>query len=363
MDCEWYYCAAVVDAGSSGSRIHWYSYDLDRQHNPIHIREAYSKKIKPGLASIAQDSVTVAGYMDELMHDFSQPNVPVYLYATAGMRLLPVDSQEQYYTEIKQWFAEHPQWPLRDARTISGMEEGIYGWLSLNYHLHALQDKSQPLVGLVEVGGASAQIVFPVRDTTGIDAQDYVNLTVYGRHIHLFSHSFLGLGINELFVHSQHYPACFPNDYPLQNGALGLGDAEQCQAEMGAVLQQDYHTDAVTSSALQHNTAPLWFTVSAVSALAANPPFEFSDQAFTGPALLKQANQNYCQQSYPNLVTQYPDNDYIQKNCLLASYFSGLLVYGLGFGSDQAIHYAPDYDGSWTLGVLLPIHNHPTIWM
>ena len=358
MDCERHYCAAVVDAGSSGSRIHWYRYDLDSQHNPIHIHEAYSKKIKPGLASIAQDSATIAGYMDELMHDFSKPNVPVYLYATAGMRLLPEAEQAHYYTEIKQWFATHPQWSLRDARTISGMEEGVYGWLSLNYHLQTLQDKSQPLVGLVEVGGASAQIAFPVRDTNGIDPQDYVNLTIYGRHIHLFSHSFLGLGINELFDHSQQYPVCFPNGYPLQNGTAGLGDAEQCHTEIGAVLQQDFHVDAVTDTALHRSTAPVWYTVSAVSALAVNPPFEFTDQEFTGPALLKQANQAYCQQSYSNLVAQYPNNDYIQKNCLLASYFSGLLVHGLGFEPDQAIHFAPDYDGSWTLGVVLnPIHS------
>ena len=91
MDCERHYCAAVVDAGSSGSRIHWYSYDLDRQHSPIHIHEAYSKKIKPGLSSIAHDSASVAGYMDQLTSEFSQSGVPVYLYATAGMRLLPSD--------------------------------------------------------------------------------------------------------------------------------------------------------------------------------------------------------------------------------------------------------------------------------
>ena len=353
MDCERHYCVAVVDAGSSGSRIHWYSYDLDREHRPIHIHESYSKKIKPGLASIAHDSASVAGYMDQLMSEFSQSNIPVYLYATAGMRLLSSDSQEQYYSEIKQWFAAHPQWPLRDARTISGMEEGIYGWLSLNYHLQTLQDKSQPLVGLIEVGGASAQIAFPIRDTTEVDAQDYVDLTVYGRHIHLFSHSFLGLGINELFTHSRNYPACFPNDYPLQNGAHALGDAEQCQTEMGSVLQQGYHVDTVTGQALQKSTAPMWYTVSAVSEMLSYPPFEFADQEFTGPSLLQQANTHYCQQSYQNLVAKYPGNDYIQKNCLLASYFSGLLVHGLGFEPDQSIHYAADYDGSWTLGALL----------
>lgn len=353
MDCVQHHCAAMIDAGSSGSRIHWYTYDLDSKNTPIDIKDVYSKKIKPGLASIGHDSASIAQYMDQLMGEFSQPHIPVYLYATAGMRLLASDTQKQCYAEIKRWFEGHPQWTLADARTISGMEEGIFGWLSLNYHLQTLQDKSQPLVGLVEVGGASAQIAFPIKDTTGVDPSDWVELNVYGRHIHLFSHSFLGLGINELSAHSQDKPNCFPRSYPLQTGLLALGDAEQCQSEIGAILQQHHHVDTVTASALSSNTAPLWYTVSAVTAMASQIPFMMPDQAFTGQSLLKQTDAQYCQQTYQSLIAHYSDNEYIQKNCLLGSYFTSLLVHGLGFGWDQEIHFATDYDGSWTLGALV----------
>jgi hypothetical protein len=352
-DCEQHHCMAIIDAGSSGSRIHWYRYDLDANATPIHIVDLYSKKIKPGLSTIEAESTTISKYMDQLMSDFSKPNVPIYLYATAGMRLLSPETQSHYYAEIQRWFLQHPAWTLQDARTISGSEEGVFGWLSLNYHLHNLHDTTRSLAGLLEVGGASAQIAFPIQNTADLDPNDWVDLQVYGRHIYLYVHSFLGLGINELFNHAQDHSACFPQDYPLKQGLLAWGNAAQCQDEIGAVLQRDYQVDTITHAGLQHSIASDWYTVSAVSTMLTQTPAMLPHQAFTGADLLQQADEHYCQQHYQNLQAHYSDNEYIQKYCLLASYFSSLLVYGLNFSPDQTIHYAPDYDGSWTLGVLL----------
>ena len=354
VDCKRHYCSAVVDAGSSGSRIHWYYYDLDKQHNPIHIQEAYSKKIKPGLATIAQDPATIAAYIEQLMSGFSIENVPISFFATAGMRLLPVKSQEHYYSAIKEWFANHPQWPLREVRTISGKEEGVYGWLSLNYHLKTLQTKHKSLVGLIEVGGASAQIATPINHSSGMNPADYSDITIYGRHIRLFAHSFLGLGINQLYAYSQqHYPSCFAINYPLADGLKGLGNGQQCQMDIGILLQQTYHVNNIAASAVKYSDASSWYTVSAVSQMVANSPFEFSNQAFSGVALLNQSDKQFCQQDYQYLNQQYPTYDFVQNNCLLAAYFSGLLSFGLGFEPEHRVRFVPDYAGSWTLGVLL----------
>ncbi|MGV3740643.1 MAG: multidrug DMT transporter permease [Gammaproteobacteria bacterium] len=357
MDCVRHYCAAVIDAGSSGSRIHWYMYDKDRQDNPIHIKDVVSKKIKPGLSSVKQDSEHIAQYMEELMSDFSQSNVPVFLYATAGMRLLSDQSQEQYYSEIKQWFSKHPQWQLHDARTISGKEEGVYGWVSLNYYLQTLQNQDKPQTGLIEIGGASAQIVFPVQDTSQIEAEDLAEFKLYGRDISLYSHSFLGLGINELFASSQEQNTCFASGYPLKNNTFAAGDAKQCQAEISKILQQDFQVDKETASVLQKNPVDNWYTVSAVAMMVSGPPFEFAGQAFTGQSLLQEGNAHYCQKSHQYLLNKYSNNDYVQKNCLLTSYFYSLLVDGLKLSPEQIIHYAPDYDGNWTTGALL-INDH-----
>lgn len=351
VDCTQQHCAVVIDAGSSGSRIHWYVYDLDSKHYPTHIRDVYSKKVKPGLSAIAPDQPTVSAYLEQLMQDVTSSNIPVYVYATAGMRLLPQNTQNQYYNEIAQWFSAHPQWRLQDARTISGMEEGVYGWLSLNYHLGSLQDENKPLVGLLEVGGASAQIAFPIEGTTNLAPHDWVDIELYGRHLQIYAQSFLGLGINELFAHSQEHTACFPQGYPLKNGWLALGNAIQCKTEMHTMLQQEFQMNTV-AEVLRQNVMPSWYTVSAVSSMVSQAPFIFSNQEFTGNSLLQQADTQYCQQNYQNLLSHYSDNEYLQKNCLLSAYFSAWLI-SLELNPEEAIHYTSDYDGSWTLGVLL----------
>lgn len=352
IDCEHHHCAAIVDAGSSGSRIHILTYDVDESQDPVDIQDVYSKKIKPGLSSLALDQTAINQYLSELTRDCAQ-KMPIYFYATAGMRLLPLESQEQYYTEIKQWFAEHSQWTLVEARTISGKEEGIYGWLSLNYYLHTLQDDHTPLVGLVEIGGASAQIVTPIQDKNNISNDDWQDLTIYGRHITLFSHSFLGLGVNEVFAQSKYLPVCFPGGYSLKEGLVGVGEANQCQIELEHLVNRDYHVADISLPALQQRQGFEWYTVGAVSSLASHMHFLFSDQGFTSKEMLEQANTQYCRQSYLDLVNRDVTDEYVHSNCLLAAYFYSLSTNGLGLGLDQTIHFLPEYDGSWTIGVLL----------
>ncbi len=357
IDCEHHHCVAVVDAGSTGSRLFGYTYDLDAQGNPIEIQGVYTKKIKPGLANVPNHQTEIDAYLDQLMIDFPAHHVPVYFYATAGMRLLPAERQEQYYLKIKHWFESHPQWPLQDARTISGMEEGVYGWLGINYQLHTLQDERSALVGLLEVGGASTQIAFPVSTVSGIDTHDLQDVTIYGRHIRLFSHSFLSLGVNEVFANAQDRSACFPKGYELKNSESAAGDANVCQQELGDVLQHIYHVDAVTQPALLGNPVQEWYTVSSISSMVSHPPFEFPTPEFSIQSLLDEANTQYCQQSYQTLVAQNPTNDYLKQNCLLAAYFYGLLIHGYGFQPEQSIHYLPKDDATWTLGVLLAEMN------
>lgn len=348
--CRYRHCVAVVDAGSTGSRIHLYAYDLNAQHKPAHIDELYTKKIKPGLATIGMNPVAVDHYVTVLMSNFPQLEAPVYVFGTGGMRLLGTDDQQKIYARIKQWFGHHPHWVLKDARTISGTEEGVLGWLALNHQLNALANPTHPLAGLVEVGGASAQIAFAVTQTDGLNPNDLVALDVDGRHVTLFSHSFLGLGVNEVFAHSQDRAACFPIGYPLADGALAKGDAELCQTEMGESLKT---VDSVVHQALADNPTQDWYTISAVSALVKQAPFSFSTNEFNAQELLQQADSQLCQQDYQSLISRYPNNEYLPRNCLVASYVYGLLVHGYGFSPEQPMHYFLDNESDWTLGVVL----------
>jgi Golgi nucleoside diphosphatase len=135
--CQQQQCIAVVDAGSTGSRLHIYSFDLDSNHNPIQIKEYWSKKIKPGFATLAPNQQVIDDYLNQLFQGSPTQTMPVYFYATGGMRLLPKSKQQPYYQHLQRWFSQQKKWQLIEAKTITGGEEGVLGWLAVNYKLGA----------------------------------------------------------------------------------------------------------------------------------------------------------------------------------------------------------------------------------
>ena len=66
---------------------------------------------------------------------------PVFLCATAGMRILNVSLQSSIMTEVRGILRQSP-FLFRDAwaSIISGEEEGVHGWISTNYQLGLLSN-------------------------------------------------------------------------------------------------------------------------------------------------------------------------------------------------------------------------------
>ena len=218
--CQQRHCLAVVDAGSTGSRLHIYAYDLDDKKRPVQIDQIWLNKVKPGFASIEPQNIDA--YLTNLFLEAPKQNIPVYFYATAGMRLVSQPKQQLYYQTLQQWFATQAPWMLQDAKTISGKQEGLFGWLAVNYKLGTLQSSDKPLVGTMDMGGASVQIALPVEQTDTMDPNDIVRLDTYDdRHITLFVHSFLGLGQTEVSHQYLNSSNCFSYDYPLPNEQSG----------------------------------------------------------------------------------------------------------------------------------------------
>ena len=67
--CNQRHCIAVVDAGSSGSRLHIFASDVDSDNSPININELWSKKIKPGFATVDLTQDKINSYIDNLFKD------------------------------------------------------------------------------------------------------------------------------------------------------------------------------------------------------------------------------------------------------------------------------------------------------
>ncbi|XP_043912658.1 ectonucleoside triphosphate diphosphohydrolase 7 isoform X2 [Protopterus annectens] len=191
----------VIDCGSSGSRVFVYFWPPHNgnPHDLLDIKQMRDKnrkpvvmKIKPGISTMAQTPEKVSDYIRPLLK-FAAHHVPVrkhketplYIFCTAGMRLLPESQQtailEDLYTDIPLEF----DFLFSDshAEVISGKQEGVYAWISINFVLGRfdhIEDDEDALVavtiasqdehpvvrkrtiGIIDMGGASLQIAYEV---------------------------------------------------------------------------------------------------------------------------------------------------------------------------------------------------------
>ncbi len=130
--------------------------------------------------------------------------IPVYLKATAGMRVIRnLAARDAIMTDVRNFLSNPQNSPFffkpTQARVISGEEEGVFGWLAVNYLNGRLEAAPQGLhapvtVGALDMGGASTQITFqPPHDVLA----NYFPYYVKDRQVRLYTHSFLYYGYVE----------------------------------------------------------------------------------------------------------------------------------------------------------------------
>lgn len=93
---------------------------------------------------------------------------PLFVWATAGMRLLSDEDQAALFDTLYAVTRNHTAFAVARAdgfRTLSGRDEGIYGWLAANSlagaDLTAVTPYGSmpPTLGALDLGGGSAQVV------------------------------------------------------------------------------------------------------------------------------------------------------------------------------------------------------------
>lgn len=355
--CQKQSCVAVVDAGSTGTRVHIYAFDRNQDKKAVNIKEIWYKKINPGFASIDPSPEAINNYLNILFSQTPETNIPVFFYATAGMRLLPEPKQGLFYNGLKQWFANHNEWQLQEARTITGKEEGVLAWLSVNHQLKQSKGESSSNVGVMDMGGASVQIVFPVQDDDFINPDDITTVELNGQQVKLFVHSFLGLGQTVFAYQFLDVKSCYPNQYKLPSGLIGEGDAETCQSDVTKLINVIHEVNNVTQPALAQNSPEQWFVLGGISYLVNDKPFHFKSTQFTSQDLFEQGNIEVCSKSWNDLLTENQGHADIHNYCLFPSYYYALLVNGYGINPEQPINLLPSKNSSdWTLGVVLHLN-------
>ncbi len=342
----------VVDAGSSGTRMHLFKYTTEEKI-PL-ISNVFSEAIEPGLSSYEtpeEAAFSLKKLFDDVAQVVKQNNidpkrVAVILYGTGGMRLLSSAKQDAIYAEVKKYIENNYAFPIQDIQTITGEMEGVYDWLDINYLKNTFQ-KGEPTVGAIDMGGASTQIVFATHDHT--QAGDEINLTINGVVYTVYSKSFIGLGQEKARQSMSTYPlasACNISGYiPNVNSAFDFSTCNKIYTQILA----DYQS--------QFKLIPFVAGQKFIAYSGVNYVYRFLDVSGANKQNLEERIHVVCNQTWDLMQANYPDvnRKYMANYCSNAAYLDRLLYeeYHLQDGQLEVDDKIDKEEIDWPLGKMV----------
>lgn len=405
-----YSYGVVLDAGSSGTRVYvynWLKAGYAREQGEkkavqklpdIRTKKKWNKKAHPGVPTFGEKPEQVGldhlaplvNFALDIVPKDEVQNTPIFLLATAGMRLLPDHQRTALLNSICSYFQQNTKFQLPDCnlhvQVIPGETEGLYGWIAANYLLGGFDapeehshGKGHHTYGFLDMGGASAQIAFAPNAT---EAEKHANdlkllrlRRVNGESLEykVFVTTWLGFGANEArrrYVESllEQYPSrpelpdpCLPvgllvsksgediaPDAPELHGKsphlLGTGDFTECLKRTYPLLEKDkvcadapcllngVHTPAIDFD-VNHfvGVSEYWHTTHEMFAMA------HKDKAYDFHTYQKQVTE-FCSRQWADVEKDVAkekwghkvDEKTVEEVCFKASWLISMLHDGIG---------------------------------
>lgn len=362
----------LVDAGSTGTRAYTFKITTAAGALPT-IAQLAVNKAEPGISAFkaepAKAGEQIAGILKAeggalaTIPAACHGKTPTAVMATGGMRLLEgEDGGEAAANAIYEAITGAVKGTGLDARfagTISGQQEAVYGWLSVNYALGKLAADG-PTEGVLDVGGVSAQIAFVPAEAG--DAPT-IPVKVGDRTVGLYAHSYAGYGLEYVRQHLN-YDACFPKGV-----GKGAGNYKTCASKLDASLKPASCAgarcglaqpgDAKAAGAPQP-ALPAGAKFHTLGALNKVHGF-FKLPETAAPAALAEAaggkngKGGYCGTPWKQIAAEHQgvDEKVLQNECFDAAWL-GALLRGYGFAADSdALVWSErvgEFDASWAVG-------------
>ncbi|XP_027752726.1 ectonucleoside triphosphate diphosphohydrolase 8 [Empidonax traillii] len=409
----------VFDAGSSHTSLFVYEWDSDKENDTGVVSQTLSCDVQgPGISSYAHDPPKAGDSLRECLDKAltvvpaaKHRDVPAYLGATAGMRLLREQNSsaaDQVLAEVTKTMQEYPV-DFKGARILSGEEEGAYGWITINYLLDSftkfspkarawLRPEAANVFGALDLGGASTQISF-MPEGSVMDQNEASKFTLYGYSYNIYTHSYLCYGQNEALKRlakeliAESAPSrrvqhpCYPKGYnetvhlssfrtspctnrsdarlPLGDSTVtleGRGSASGCRAALRELFNfsacgqsRDCTFDGVHQPPLRGQFIAF-----------AGFYYTFNFLNLTTQKSLNDVNATilaFCKRNWSELEQTFPEaKKYLHTYCSVGIYILTLLLDGFKFSEHtwSNIHFsrqAANTDIGWTLGFMLNFTN------
>lgn len=418
----------VLDCGSSGTRVFIY-YWPDHNGNPEHLLniqqmidqdgQPVRMKVRPGISTYEDKPQNASNYIYPLLRHAANhipkskhSETPLHILATAGMRLLSKKKQDAIIKNLINGIPLHFDFLFSSTQieVITGKQEGIYAWITINYvlgrfnhsdgHVHGNSSFAQlrkQTVGSLDMGGASTQITFevpkseklPAHLTTEVNLGCDSHMTIH--NYKLYVATFLGYGAstarsryldtiltkrnNSVHSHSRVYlDPCLPTDIRIKGThegmkyrLRGMGNFESCRDKLLPLLNKSEpcrsppcSLNGVHQPQILFNTtefygfSEFWYSVNDVLRLKG----VYNAQTFD------KASKEFCKTTWPVLYKRfqsrlYPfaDEHRFMYQCFKSAWMTSVLHEGFKFPrSFKRLHPTFMIAGKeiqWTLGAIL----------
>lgn len=406
----------IFDAGSSHTDVTVYRWPSQfKDHGTAHTDEiTFTNCSDVGISSFADEPEKAGETIKRCVEDIvlkslSRRDVkktPIYLGATAGMRLLCKRDNTSCDAILDSIRHALNRFTFRQTKNrvqvLTGKEEATFGWITANIMRGALNE-SKPaknnslLIGALDMGGGSAEISF-IPDDKNIPDEYSSNLTLYGINYSLYTHSYLCYGFNEaqrrLLAHlieasnfsntiinpcmnkgtNMTKPASFVwlapcskipsfDIFPLDNKTtyafIGNGSAEVCEDHVKELFND-------TSCKYGNCTFDGVFQPSLKGHFIAFSGFGKTGQFLNmskGDDLnkLKTSGKNFCEKDWAQAEKEYGPSRFLKTLCFQAIYSYGFLTHGVKFNpSSNDVFFTDKINGAevgWSLGFMVNATN------
>ncbi|XP_063291239.1 ectonucleoside triphosphate diphosphohydrolase 1 isoform X1 [Pelobates fuscus] len=407
----------VLDAGSSHTSLYIYNWPAEKENDTGVVKQVEECKVEGnGISSYYKEPGKAGPSLEACVNRAQQvipenkhKETPIYLGATAGMRLLRMSNHtlaNEVLLSVENTLRSSP-FDFQGARIITGQDEGAYGWITINYLLNNFVQDSSVLnllpnfrkvetSGALDLGGASTQITFVSNED--IESQDNsLHFRLYGKNYNVYTHSFLCYGKDQALrqqlvknlpsaENATIFDPCFNSGYrrnsstselysspcvseystldgPINFEIKGTGNYHLCKANVQSIFNRTHcpYSQCSFNGVFQPVVQGRF---GAFSAFYFVMDFLKLTQEKATLDEVKERVQQHCSRPWDEVKTEFPKIKvkYLSEYCFSGAYIITLLELGYGFNADnwKDISFLGKISGSdagWTLGYMLNLTN------